>query len=199
MAVSTPLLLAKYAHSVAFLDRSLSLPRPPRATRSRAAICFDHISSSLSSHRALTVLLPPLSRPHPARALPLAPAIVLSLRSLGSTPSPAPMATFSMSRGRLNAFAELRAAGVPDTSIDAGFEHNGASQIEQAGFIDGPQIRFEPADWPTFCSRHPFQATARPTTASLTPAVVAHPLFALSWDPKAACGGPSKLFPRHLS
>ena len=43
---------------------------------------------------------------------------------------------FSMYRGRQDAADELRAVGIPDAAIDAGFEHNGLTQIERFGYIN---------------------------------------------------------------
>ncbi|MGA9672694.1 MAG: hypothetical protein WBQ94_25985 [Terracidiphilus sp.] len=52
---------------------------------------------------------------------------------------------FSMYRARQAAVAELLSSGIPNTAIDAGFEHNGMAQIYSAGFISGPHAR--PLDW----------------------------------------------------
>jgi preprotein translocase subunit SecG len=96
---------------------------------------------------------------------------------------------FSMYRARLAAIHQLRAAAVPDTSIDAGFEHNGAAQIEQAGFIDGPHYN-APAAWTAAHAALP--AACQTDHGWLTPVLV--PTYTLSWDPNA-CGGPTGFAP----
>jgi len=48
---------------------------------------------------------------------------------------------FSAYRGRLAAINELRAAGIPDTSISGGWEHAAMVQIEHCGFINNPSSR----------------------------------------------------------
>ena len=96
---------------------------------------------------------------------------------------------FSMYRARQAAIEELRTAAIPDTSIDAGFEHNGATQIDRAGFIDGPHSD-EPADW--HASHTAIPQACQTDHGWLTPAVV--PAYTLSWDPNA-CGGPTGFAP----
>ena len=96
---------------------------------------------------------------------------------------------FSMYRARQAAIEELRTAAIPDTSIDAGFEHNGATQIDRAGFIDGPHSN-EPADWRA--SHTAIPQACQTDHGWLTPAVV--PAYTLSWDPNA-CGGPTGFAP----
>ena len=96
---------------------------------------------------------------------------------------------FSMYRARQGAIDQLHAAAIPDTSIDAGFEHNGATQIDQAGFIDGPHSD-EPADW--HASHTAIPQACQTDHGWLTPAVV--PAYTLSWDPNA-CGGPTRFAP----
>jgi hypothetical protein len=91
---------------------------------------------------------------------------------------------FGMYRTRQAAVAELRAAGVPATSIDGGFEQNSMTQIEHSGFINEPRIRV-----PTtiFVAQSPlFPDGCQPQLAVLTPVIV--PGYALSFD-SSACGG----------
>ena len=97
---------------------------------------------------------------------------------------------FAICRAKAAAVTQLRVAGVADTSIDAGFEHNGAAQIDQYGYIDDPHIHMppnartlQPAAFPDNC---------QPQFLQFTPAIV--PGYALSIDP-AACGGPSTFSP----
>jgi hypothetical protein len=97
---------------------------------------------------------------------------------------------FSMYRARATAIAELRAAGVPDTSIDGGFEQNGMTQIEQVGYINDPRIRVPRRVFVAPTARFP--AGCAPWLAYLTPVIV--PGFSLSYD-QDACGGNSRFAP----
>jgi hypothetical protein len=98
---------------------------------------------------------------------------------------------FALYRARLAAADELRAAGIPDTSIDGGLEHNGMIQIERSGYMNDPRVHFpatarftnQPSLFPEHC---------RPYRDLFTPAIV--PGYSLSFDP-AACGGPSRFAP----
>jgi hypothetical protein len=97
---------------------------------------------------------------------------------------------FGLCRAKLAAVNVLRAAGVPDTAIDAGFEHNALAQVERFGYINDPTINLLardklrlPSSFPTDC---------QPTWVWFTPAIV--PGYALSYDP-GACGGPSRFAP----
>jgi hypothetical protein len=92
---------------------------------------------------------------------------------------------FSMYRARQAAVAELRSAGIPDTAIDAGFEHNAMAQIDSVGYIAGPH-NDEPAAWAATHAVLP--CNCQTDHGWLTPAVV--PSYTLSWDPNA-CGGPA--------
>jgi hypothetical protein len=91
---------------------------------------------------------------------------------------------FCMYRGGLAAISELRAAGVPDTQIDGGLEHNGMTQIERFGHLNGPNIRVPAGAYVSF--RSPFPSGCQPQGIIYTPAMV--PGYALSYDP-GACGG----------
>ena len=97
---------------------------------------------------------------------------------------------FGHYRARLNAINELRAAGVPDTSIDAGFEHNGMTQIEAMGYVNDPRIRVLASFHMTLAATFP--SNCQPQLTWLTPAIV--PGDALSYEP-AACGGLSRFAP----
>ena len=91
---------------------------------------------------------------------------------------------FAMYRARLQAINELRAAGVPDNSIDGGFEHNGITQIERYGFINYPNMRI-PA-WAHVPKATPFPANCKPDDPMKIPGIV--PGYTLSYDP-SQCGG----------
>jgi hypothetical protein len=97
---------------------------------------------------------------------------------------------FSMYRARVAAIEEVRAAGVPDTAIDGGFEHNGLTQIELRGSMNDPRIRIPANLYVPFQS--PLPAYCQPEQADLTPVIA--PRYTLSFNP-AACGGPTQFAP----
>lgn len=97
---------------------------------------------------------------------------------------------FALYRAKAAAIAELRLAGIPDASIDGGFEHNGMTQIDRFGYMNDPRIRVPVKVYVPYKS--PFPDECEPYLAPLTPAVV--PGYSLSFDP-AACGGPSGFAP----
>ncbi len=93
---------------------------------------------------------------------------------------------FSLYRAKAAAIAELREAGVPDASIDGGFEHNGMAQIEAFGYMNDPRVHvpgvvfvYKGSVFPKGCE---------PAFRARTPVIV--PGYALSFD-SAACGGNS--------
>lgn len=98
--------------------------------------------------------------------------------------------TFSKYRSWKSAVDEIRAAGVPDTAIDAGFEHNAMIQIEIKGsilnLIGLPNREVDLGPSPSF------PADCQPGFPMLTPVIV--PGYALSYDPNA-CGGLSRFAP----
>jgi len=47
---------------------------------------------------------------------------------------------FALNRARVAAVAQIRASGVPTTSIQGGFDYDGWTQIEAAGYINDPRI-----------------------------------------------------------
>jgi hypothetical protein len=47
---------------------------------------------------------------------------------------------FALNRARVNAIHSLNAAGVPNTSIQAGFEYDGWTQIEAAGYVNEMRV-----------------------------------------------------------
>jgi hypothetical protein len=51
---------------------------------------------------------------------------------------------FAWDRARLAAIAELRAAGIPRTEIQGGYEYDGWTQLKAAGRIDDPRIENPP-------------------------------------------------------
>ncbi|MGA9672693.1 MAG: hypothetical protein WBQ94_25980 [Terracidiphilus sp.] len=98
--------------------------------------------------------------------------------------------TFSLYRARLASVDELRAAGVPDTSIDAGLDHNGMAQISRYGHMNDPAIRMRASEY--IVQTPVFPDNCQPDHGWQTPVLI--PGYALSYDP-AACGGPSRFPP----
>ena len=102
--------------------------------------------------------------------------------------------TFALYRARVAMAAELRAANVPDTMIDQGWDHNLAVELQYATYINNPLTTL-PADAYT-------PAPALPAGYCYmqfhdeTPHI--HPLYSVSFDPDA-CYGPAPYAPVHYS
>lgn len=97
---------------------------------------------------------------------------------------------FSKYRAWAAAVDELRAAGVPNTVIDAGFERNAMVQIETSGSIFN--LLNVPSAPDELGPSSFFPANCQPTWPRLTPVIV--PGYALSFDPNA-CGELSRFAP----
>jgi hypothetical protein len=98
--------------------------------------------------------------------------------------------TFALCRARVALAAELRADGIPDTSVDNGWEYNFGVELEQAGFINDSRI-VNPA--------HAYIPAAPLPSGSCdmfsydqTPLI--HPLYGVSFEPNA-CYGPAPFAP----
>jgi hypothetical protein len=102
--------------------------------------------------------------------------------------------TFAINRARVALAAELNAHGVPDTSVDNGWDYNLGVELEHA-----PSINF-----PTILVPAHFYATAPPLPAGTcvmywsdyTPHI--RPLYGVSFD-RNACYGPAPFAPIHYS
>ncbi len=95
---------------------------------------------------------------------------------------------FALSRAKQSAVDTLRAAGIPDNQIDAGFDHNALTQVQQFGFINDPHIHM-PSSGHLLPVDSAFPANCEPDHSPLIPAIA--PGYAFSYDP-AACGGLSQ-------
>jgi hypothetical protein len=102
--------------------------------------------------------------------------------------------TFSLDRARLALAAELNANGVPDTSVDNGWEYNFDVEIHQAGYLNDARILL-PA--------HAYTPTPPPPPgichtlfSDATPHI--HPLYGISFQPNV-CNGPAPFAPVHYS
>ena len=102
--------------------------------------------------------------------------------------------TFAFYRARITLANELNAAGIPDTSVDNGWEYNFGVQLRHAGFINDSRIVI-PA--------HAYVPAPPLPTASCdmffydeTPVI--RPLYGVSFDP-TGCYGPTPIAPVHYS
>ena len=101
---------------------------------------------------------------------------------------------FAYYRARAALAAELRAAGVPDTQVDNGWEYNSSVEIRHAGYVNDPHIvtpadAYTPAPPPATdaCPMHGYDGFR-----------LIHPLYGVSFDPNA-CYGPAPFAPVHYS
>ncbi len=102
--------------------------------------------------------------------------------------------TYSFYRARVRLAAELRAAGVPDTSVDNGWEYNIAVELQHADYINWPAIVI-PAH--AYVPQPPLPAGTCPMFFhDVTPHII--PLYGVSFDPNA-CYGPAPFAPVHYS
>ncbi len=91
---------------------------------------------------------------------------------------------FACYRARAALAAEIRAAGVPDTRVDNGWEYNSSVEIERAGYVNDPHI-VTPADAYTpvpppatdACPMHGYEGFRH-----------IHPVYGVSFDPNACYG-----------
>jgi hypothetical protein len=101
---------------------------------------------------------------------------------------------FALYRARVTLAAELRAAGVPDTSVDNGWEYNFGVELQHSDFINTPTI-VVPAH--AYIPIPPLSAGTCPMQwYDRTPHI--HPLYGVSFDPNK-CYGPASFDPVHYS
>jgi hypothetical protein len=101
---------------------------------------------------------------------------------------------FSLYRARVAIAAELRAAGVPDTSVDNGWEYNLGVELQHANFINESKILNPPnAYLPT---PPPPAGICEMVWYDKTPHI--HPLYGISFYPNV-CNGPAPFAPVHYS
>jgi len=101
---------------------------------------------------------------------------------------------FSFYRARVALAAEIRAGGVPDTSVDNGWEYNFAVELRHSSHINDPRIAV-PANAYT-----PVPRAAGSLCASVLGdrAPDVRPVFRVAFDP-GACYGPAPFAPVHYS
>ncbi len=97
---------------------------------------------------------------------------------------------FSLYRARIALAAELHANGIPDTSIDNGFEQNFLTELRYADHINDSTIVF-PSD--AYIPAPPLPAsTCKMFWHDKTPHI--HPIYGIAFDPNA-CYGPAPFTP----
>jgi hypothetical protein len=101
---------------------------------------------------------------------------------------------FSLYRARVAIAAELRAAGIPDTSVDNGWEYNFGVELHHADHLNVSTIAV-PAN--AYVPTPPLPAGTCPmNTFEETPHI--KPRYGISFDPNA-CYGPASFAPVHYS
>jgi hypothetical protein len=102
--------------------------------------------------------------------------------------------TFALYRARAAVAAELRAAGLPDTSVDNGWEYNINVEIQHSGHVNNPFIQSPAGAYiPT---TPPPVGPCQLFWYNFTPHI--HPLYSVSFDPNA-CYGRAPFAPVHYS
>ncbi len=94
--------------------------------------------------------------------------------------------TFALYRARIAIAAELRGAGISDTSVDNGWEYNLGVELQYSDHVNNPGIVL-PAN--AYVPILPFPSSTCPMhDFDFTPHI--HPLYGISFDPDA-CYGPA--------
>jgi hypothetical protein len=102
--------------------------------------------------------------------------------------------TFALERARVALAAELRAAGVPDTSVDNGWEYNFEVELQHADFINDDRILVPTHAYVSIPP--PPVGTCQAWWYNKTPHI--HPLYGISLDPNR-CNGPAPFAPVNYS
>jgi hypothetical protein len=102
--------------------------------------------------------------------------------------------TFSLLRARVAMAAELRAANVPDTSVDNGWEYNLLVELQHTPYINNPAIAT--ADNPYTPAPAVPAGTCAMIWRDATPHV--HPIYGVSFEP-GICAGAAPFAPIHYS
>lgn len=98
---------------------------------------------------------------------------------------------FALYRARVAMVAELRAAGVPDTAVDNGWEYNSAVELREAGYVDDDRIE-NPAGAYVAVPEGDGHSCKPFGWHEVYPHV--HPQYGVSLTPDA-CGGPAPFAP----
>jgi hypothetical protein len=119
----------------------------------------------------------------------LLPVLIMAIYGIAVTHN-----MFSLYRARVALAAELRANGVPDTSVDHGWEYNFLTELQYTDHLNDPRI-VVPAN--TYVPVPPLPAgTCSMFWYDKTPHI--HPLYGVSLNP-SACYGPAPFAPIHYS
>jgi hypothetical protein len=102
--------------------------------------------------------------------------------------------TFAVNRARVALADELQANGIPDTSIDGGWDYNFEVELRRANYINNPWIQnpsnaYVPVPPPPSGKCKIFRY-------DMTPHI--HPVYSVSFDPNA-CYGRAPFAPVHYS
>jgi hypothetical protein len=99
---------------------------------------------------------------------------------------------FAWHRARFAAIQELRSAGIPPTEIQAGFEYDGWTQIEQSGHVNNKRVKNPPGAYQPPRTKADPQNLCAYNFLAWAPSL--HPKYAVDFGP-AACFLPSKFPP----
>jgi hypothetical protein len=102
--------------------------------------------------------------------------------------------TFSYYRARVAIAGELRAAGIPDTAVDNGWEYNMLVELQHAPYINDPEIENPPGAY--VASPLPPAGHCPTFWYDRTPHIQA--VYGISLDP-SECFGPAPFAPGHYS
>jgi len=99
---------------------------------------------------------------------------------------------FALNRARMAAVAQIHASGVPVTSIQGGFDYDGWTQIEAAGYINDARLRNPANSYRANFDLLQLPKECRLDFAKYTPAI--HPEYFVVFEPMT-CLAPSKYPP----
>jgi hypothetical protein len=141
---------------------------------------------------ALLILLVRYYQDHIRTALPAVGFALVGIMAVYAVASLHNLA--ALYRARTALAAELRAAGVPDTAVDNGWEYNFNVELGYAPAINDPRIIRPKGFYHEVPPRPP--SPCKTVFYNLTPHI--HPRYAISFDPNA-CQGPTQYAPIHYS
>jgi hypothetical protein len=187
-AVSSPTLTWKQLATLLLpFSLAYTLLLLPRAASS---VIYDRYALSL-----LVVALIGLVRYYQQKVHPRLPLVsILLVGAIATYGVAATHNLFSLYRARVALAAELRAHGIPDTSVDYGWEYNIGVELQHANHLNEPTIAV-PAN--AYVPQPPLPYGTCPMhSPELTPHL--KPVYGASFDPNA-CYGPASFAPVHYS
>ena len=101
---------------------------------------------------------------------------------------------FAWHRARLAAIAELRAAAIPRTAIEGGFEYDGWTEVETTGYLNDGRIKIPPGAFQPHPSFPKIAALCKDDFPLVFPAI--HPQYTIAYGP-APCRAPTNFPPVH--